>query len=205
MSALFEGGADLIDIMGGGLPDESAKQWLGERAAQIRDTLTGTGQEFFNRARSLYNIVSESQAVQILRNIRSKSENVWSSNQILPLRSLEAIQTAGPIMQRWVMACPDVRERYLNQTLDGYSDTYVNYHNDLVGLAHFDYRRVMDGVVVVEEDKDYVFREFIDYMEEDEHYLTVPERIDILNTWDYVKHYLEDGDEDPTSLYGAQL
>lgn len=200
-------GADLIDVMAGGLPDDSAREWLNQKAGIARDMLTQTGQAFFNRARDLYQVVSESQTVQILRNLRSKQEDVWSSNQIQYLYRLEQLQTAGPVMQRWVMAQPDLRQRFLNQTVDGYGGQYVNYHGDAVGDAHYDYRRVVNGVVQVheDEDRDFVIKHYYDYMREDERELSIQQRLDILNTWDIVKHMLEEGDEDPTSTHGAQL
>lgn len=205
MTTYVPGGADLIDIMGGGIPDDSARQWLAQKSEMVRSTLSTAGQVFFEKARSLYDIVSESQALQMLRNLKGRSDDVWSSNQISYLHTLEQLQTAGPIMQRWIMAEPELRTRYIDQTVDGYSDTYVNYHGDVVGDRHYDYRRVMTGVVQVEEDRDFIIQHFSDYMSEDEKELDFYQKIDILNTWDKVRHYLEEGGEDPTSVYGAQL
>lgn len=201
-----EGGADIIDALGGGFLDDSTKEWFAQQSQTITQTLGQAGQAFFNRARDMYQTVSESQALQMLRNLRARNENVWSSNMIQPLRTLESLQTAGPIMQRWVMAQPDLRSRYLNQEVEGYGDSYVNYHGDRVGVEHYDYRKVMNAMVVIPEDDDdsWVCRNFFEFVEDDRE-LTVHERLDILDTWDLVKHYLEDGGEDPTSLYGNAL
>ena len=45
------------------------------------------------------------------------------------------------------MAQPDIRSLYHKGHCDGYSDTYVDMEPGLVGEQHYDYRRVMDGVV----------------------------------------------------------
>lgn len=206
MSAYVNAGTDLLDVMGGGIPDDSVKQWLMQKTSAVQGALSNTGQAFFNRAREMYQMVSETQALQMLRNLRGKSDSVWTSNHIQCLHTLAQLQTAGPIMQRWVMAQPDIRERYLNQTLEGYGESYTNYHGDAVGEHHFDYRRVMHGVVeVLDGERDFRIRHYFDYMGEEERDLTLHERLDILNTWDWVKHYLDEGGEDPTSPYGAQL
>jgi hypothetical protein len=207
MATYVQGGADLIDALGGGLPDESTKQWFAQHTQAVTQTLSATGQAFFERARTMYQTISESQALQMLRNLRNKMDDVWSGNKIQPLQTLAALQTAGPIMQRWVMAEPTLRARYLNQEVEGYGENYTNYHGDAVGESHFDYRRVMNGVVVVPEDdsKEFVLRHYYDPLSDDERELTLYEKIDILNTWDLVKSLLEEGGEDPTSQYGAML
>lgn len=201
-----EGGADLIDALGGGFLDDSTKDWFAQQSQMVSQTLGQAGQAFFGRAREMYQTVSESQALQMLRNLRSRNEDVWSANMIQPLRTLESLQTAGPIMQRWVMGQPDLRTRYLNQEVEGYGDSYVNYHGDTVGVNHYDYRKVMNAMVVIPEDddKDWVCRNFFEYVDDDRE-LTVHERLDVLDTWDVVKRYLEEGGEDPTSPYGNLL
>lgn len=201
-----EGGADLIDALGGGFLDDSTKDWFAQQSQAITHTLGQAGQAFFNRAREMYQTVSESQALQMLRNLKAQEHNVWSSNMIQPLRALEVLQTASPIMQRWVMAQPDLRTRYLNQEVEGYGDSYTNYHGDAVGVDHYDYRKVMDAMVVIPNDNDdnWVSRNFFEFVEDDPN-LTIHERLDILDTWDLVKHYLEEGGEDPTSPYGNCL
>lgn len=202
------GGSDLIDIMAGGIPDQSAMHWLEQKSQALQGSISGIGQAFFDRARSMYNMVSESQAVQILRNLKSKSDSVWNTGRVQLLHRIQQIQTAGLIMQRWVMAQPDLRQRYLAQTVEGYGDSYVNYHGNAVAEAHYDYRRVMSDVVMIDEDdeeKDFVVNHYFDLLAEGEQELTPFQKVDILNTWDRVKYYLEQGDEDPTSQYGSLL
>jgi hypothetical protein len=207
MAQYVPGGADLIDIVAGGRPDEATRQWFSERNEMLQNNLTNASRAFFDRARSLYQTISESQALQMLRNLKSKDDNVWSGNIIEPLRTLEALQTASPVMQRMIMAQPDLRRRYLNQEVEAYGDSYTNFHGDAWGATHFDYRRVMDGVVELSEDDSdgYVIRHYMDYMDEDDRNLTLHEKLDILNTWDVVKQMLEEGGEDPTSPVGNDL
>jgi len=204
MATYVPGGADLIDIMAGGRPDSVTQNWFAERRDALQNTLTHTSQVFFDRARDMYQTISESQAMQILRNLRSQSDTAWSGNAVEPLNTLERLQTASPIMQRWVMAQPDVRKRYLNQEVEGYSQAYNNFHGAVFGANHYDYRQVMSGVVEVNDDG-WVAREYVDYMEDDEPRLRRHEQLDILSTWDVVKALLDQGVEDPTSPVGNHL
>lgn len=197
-------GADLIDVMAGGHIDTGTTEWLQERSNALRSTLSGAAASFVESARSMYTMISTTDAAQILRNLTAKATSLWSPVQIAPLLTLPQLQTANPIMQRWVMACPEVRTRYLNQELEGYGDSYTNYHRDAIGPAHYDWRRVMDGIVVVNE-KDWGYTSYVDLMGEGEEPLSVHQKVDILKTWNAVRHYLEEGDEDPTSTCGAKL
>ena len=203
MSGLSIGSGDIIDVFAGGHLSQSTTQWLSQRNESLMGTVTAAAQNFFQQAQSMYNMVSTSDAMMLLRNLTTKSENTWSFD-IVEARTLAEVQTANPFMQRWIMAQPDLRQRYLYQEVEGYGDSYVNYHGDAVGEAHHDYRRVMDGVVTHTE-KEFGYKHYHDLLGEGERELTVFEKVDVLRTWARVAHMLEEGDDDPTSVTGAKL
>lgn len=207
MSYAANVGVDLIDIMAGGVPDSSTQQWLRDRSHSIQNQLSQTGQQFFEKARNMYQVIDESRALQVLRNLMHKRNEAWVSNNIRAIETLEGLQTADPYMQRWIMAEPELRYRYLNQTVDGYSDSYVNHHGDAIKDDHYDYRRVMDGVVIVDDEDesiDFKVKHYYEF-EDDPIRLTIYEKKAILDVWALVRHYLDEGGEDPTSVTGAQL
>jgi len=148
-------------------------------------------------------MVSSSDAMMLMRNLTAKVEKTWAFD-IVSLTSVEEIQTANPYMQRWIMAQPDLRQRFLDQEVEGYGESYTNHHGDAVGEAHYDYRRVMDGVVT-HTDKEFGYKHYHDIIPEGERELTVCERVDILRTWAAVSSLLDEGEDDPTSVTGAQL
>lgn len=197
-------GADLIDVAGGGFVDDGVKDWLTQQSQVARQNLGSAGSQFFDWARSAYEMVTESQAMQMLRNLRHQHENMWVGDDVHRLSSMESYQTAGMVMQRWIMANPTLRNMYLNQEVDGYSDTYVNYGGDAVGAAHYDYRRVMSGVVEADVEG-YTCCVYVEQLPEDEVKLHDKQRLDIIRTWNNIERALELGEEDPTSPYGAQL
>jgi hypothetical protein len=197
-------GVDLIDIFAGGQLDQSTTGWLQEKSQTLRSTLSETAQGFFDTARNMYSMISVSDAAQALRNLTSKLANVWSTNSIYATTTLAELQTAGPVMQRYIMAQPELRKMYLNQEVEGYGESYVNYHGDSLGVNHYDWRRVMDTIVTV-EDKHYSFTNYAERMADGEEPLTLHEKIDILKAWNSVQHYLDVADEDPTSTCGAKL
>lgn len=204
MSVALGYGNDLIDALGGGFVDEQTKNWMAQRNEGFYNALGAQAQQFFQQAQRLHQTISDSQAMQMLRNAKAKLDKFWVSNQIQALFGIEELQTASVTMQRWIMAEETLRRKYLNQEVDGYSKTYENLQGSTVGEQQYDWRRVMDGVGIL-DGEDYILKRYQDIMLEGERDLTSFERMDILDTWARVRHYLEEGGEDPTSLYGNML
>lgn len=69
-------------------------------------------------------------------------------NHYQVLTTFQELQQANPTMQRWVMAHPEVRQLYVDQNLDGYSESYQNVFGDEVGEKDYNYRQVMSGSFV---------------------------------------------------------
>lgn len=205
MARRIQGGADAFDALRGGIPSASTQVWLNDYYQRATETLSAPGRAFVEKAREMYQVISDSGASQLLRNLRSKLDNVWESNKIYPMRSLEALQTASTYNQRWIMANPVLRNLYLRQECEGYGEQYVNLHGDAVGDRHVDYRRVMDGVVVAKPGVDYYYKTYADVMAEGEHKLKSPEKVDVLFNWAMAEKFVDLGEFDPTSQFNARL
>lgn len=196
-------GNDLIDICAGGHLPTQTLNWLNERAEAVRGTVSGAAGAFFEQARTLYQTIDSSTAMQLLRNIGAKVSDVWNNNSIGYLHEIEKIQTCSLVMQRYVMAEPRLREMYLDQRVEGFDGKYENIHGNVIGKDHYDYRRVMDGIVSMESD-DFKVTEYYEDTGDD-HQLTFYERVDIINTWNRINYWLDQNQEDPTSIYGNRL
>lgn len=196
-------GNDLIDICAGGHLPAQTMNWLNERANAVRGAVSGAATAFFDQARTLYQTIDSGTAMQLLRNIGAKVGEIWNSNSIGYLHDIEKIQTCSLVMQRYIMANPEVRTRYLDQTIEGFNGKYENLHGNSVGSDHYDYRRVMDGICVTHDD-DFKVTEWFEDTGKD-HVLTFHEKIDILDTWNRVNYWLDQGVEDPTSIYGNRM
>ncbi|AFO71131.1 hypothetical protein FDI90_gp324 [Pseudomonas phage PA7] len=196
-------GVDLLDICAGGHLTQQTTQWLGERSQALRSTMSTAAASFFNTAQNMYSMISESAAVQALRNLTTKKDNLWQSNNIVYLETLAELQTAGPIMQRWVMAHERLRTMYLNNEVDGYGGSYNNIQGDAVGERQFDYRRVMDGVMYTDK-KEFGYKNYHEDIKSDRK-LRLHEKVDIIRMWNAIDGHLDAGEEDPTSVVGNLL
>jgi hypothetical protein len=117
---------------------------------------------------------------------------------IQPLITFEQLQQAQPIMQRWVMAHPEVRALHLQQNINSYDGTYLDCLPDN-GVAEQDYhwRRVMDGVTR-EEDVGMLHRFYHEQLLEGDRKLEHFEKMDILTTWRFIDQILQDNPYDFT-------
>ncbi len=163
-------------------------------------------QEFINN----FNYFSNGNAINRARDIVLKyapdsCSKTDYTNYVLPLITLENQQNASPVMQRWIMANPEIRSIYLKQRCDGYNETYTNLYGNKIGEEHYDYRRVMNGIGVEQENGDIDFVQYFDELVEGDRELTLLEQTDILNTWNTTNMILSLWEDDPTSSDGDKL
>lgn len=197
-------GLDLMDIACGGFLDHNTTSWLQQRSEALMASVSSTTQSWFNQARTFYNTITESDAVQALRNLTVKADTSWMGNNIHFCNSIEMIQAANPVMQRWIMAEPRLRDMYLNQSVEGYAGSYENFHGDLIGAQHYDYRRVTDGILFAHDDHA-VVTDYIENLPDDQNPLDFFQKADIIRTWNMVNRALDAAEMDPTSPIGNLL
>lgn len=103
------------------------------------------------------------------------------------------------------MAEPTVRALYHEQQCDGYSDTYVDAEPGRRGVDHSDYRRVMDGIVEMDEDGGWSSTEYLDELPENEKEFLFEEQFDLLRSWHTMAAAVMAKKDDPTSPWNAEL
>ena len=171
---------------------------------QFSNTLTDAGRRFMENAKQVYQQVAESDAANLARLAIRNAKALFQGNHILPLLDIDAIQTAAPLMQRYIMAQPEIRALYHDNRCNGYSDTYVDLHPTKVGENHYDYRRVMQHMVQDTEDGWQVTSWAEDLVEGDRE-LGFDEKCCVLQTWDVVKMFVDAQASDPTNPWGGTL
>lgn len=185
--------------------NQNVFNYIKESISQIPQTILSAGQDLFNRAVTTFNnYYSDSNSLRA-RNAMLATNNNYFFNSILPLMTVESIQTANPNMQRWIMAEPNIRNLYHDQLCDGYSNTYVDMFPGTIKDNHYDYRRVMDGVVIGEQEPELIAKFYIDDLFEGDRDLNHHEKVDILSTWDIINMCMNNSDIDPTSLFNDKI
>lgn len=160
------------------------------------------------RGREIFERFSGAEAIRLAKAAMRYAQHAFQPNVIRPLQNIADIQQAPGVMQRWVMANPMVREQFHMQRCDGYSETYVDVHPQDRGVNHYDFRRVMSGVLqecTEEEGADWKVVNHFEFDHFDDVQLSTREKDDILTVWDLIEGLMKPGAEDPTSPYCNRL
>lgn len=201
---LVAGGAE-FDALAFGAPHESTLSFIQTHLHESTRALTDAGMNWFQGIRNVYQHVDMSEAYRAARAVVRHVAHLWDDNCIHVMSDIGAMQNAKSVMQRWLMAEPTVRNLYHSQQCDGYSDSYVDIHGKVVGEDHYDYRRVMHGVVVEDDDGDWKATSYLEDLLPEDHELHLDEQMDILDSWEHLKAKIRAKKEDPTSRWNADL
>src|SRR5690606_37864490 len=146
-------------------------------------TLTDVGKQMFSSLGGLFEKFNGTQALNLVKSARRKISNLFEQDVIRPLWDIVDIQQATLTMQRWIMACPDIRKLYHQQRCDGYSDSYVDVHPGMIGDKHYDYRRVMDGYAQTDDEGTLKITYYYDEEHPEDIELSLADKNDITNVW----------------------
>jgi len=181
--------------------------YLENQFSNFSSTLTDAGRSFFSNAKSTFESLTNSDAMRAARNALRKAGGLFQRDEIRSIWDLADFQTAKPVMQRYIMAIPEVRSLWQQQRIDGYSDTYVDLYPGAIGENHYDFRRMTTGIVQELPDDDeaeYVIREHLDDLVEDDRELDTDEKADLDYTREVAKAFAELGQDDLTSVFGGK-
>lgn len=204
MAQFIQGGADAFNALAFGQVHPNTSSFIDNVMSRPMQVTSEIGRSFMEMAHQTYDRVRNSDTARIMAAVRRQFSTRWDEDVIKSLQTLDGIQAPPMVMKRWIMASPDIRELYHNQACDGYSGDYVDAQPGKIGEEHYDYRRVMDGIVQENEDG-WFFDEYIEDTIEGDRELTAEDQSAILVTWDAAKTMLTKGQSDPTSRWNAFL
>jgi len=205
MVQVIQAGPEAFDLLL--YPEQSPinTMYLQNQFNRFTETLTEAGNTFMQGAKQLFEYAQNNDLIRQAKAAIRTAKAYFHPNMVRSLETLEELQAATPVMQRWIMAQPDIRSLYQRQLLDGYGETYADLHTG-VGVEHYDYRRVMHGVGVdVDDGEEWVVHLYPDDLVDGDRELEWNERVDILRTWDILEMYAKARQEDPTNPYGGKM
>lgn len=205
MANIVEQGSALFEQLAYATPHPNTQQFLSQQVHNVSHVLTEAGARFFQGATALYERVSGSHAARLARAATRAVASIWQSDEIQAIVTVGRMQHAPLKMQRWIMAEPNTRKLYHQQRCDGYSGTYVDMHPQDIGEDHYDYRRVMDGIIQEREDGSWFASCYLDDLLPEDVALELDQQVDILETWGAQVRMLRKGREDFTDKFGGDL
>lgn len=182
-------------------------EYLKNQFNNFTGVLTNTANSFIQSSREQFERFNSSAAIEFARNVVKSviGKADVTTDKITTLWEVNQFQGASLQMQRWIMANPVVREVYHDQRCDGYSDTYFDSQPKLKGEDHYDYRRVMDGMIQYDQEGEWFAKIYFEDLLEGDRDLTHGEKTDIAYTWSKLEYLMALGKDDPTSPEGGFL
>lgn len=124
-----------------------------------------------------------------------------TQQDIITVVPYETFNNANLLMQRYIIAQPQLNELYQSNMCHGFQDTYFNIEPETFGKERYEYQRVMDGVLQFDtEGEGYINY----YSNSDSTELDFVDKLSILDTWDTVSRLLAEG-KDPSDPTLAKL
>ncbi len=186
-------------------PEQSPQtsSYIQSQLNSFSSTLTEIGKQFVESSKALYEKINDSNAIRLAKAAVRMAKGMFHPNMIIPLETLEDVRAAQPMMQRYIMAEPTLREQYHRQLVDGFSDTYADVEPKRIGEKHYDYRRVMDGIVIDDEEEGWIANNYFEDLRGDDRDLDLVEQRAILKTWDIIRMALA-SEKDPSDPFALK-
>ena len=207
---VVKGGSAAYRALVFGPQNQSNQNFFDSQVASVVNAGSEFGQAFANRVLEIRETFNNSAAVQLAKAALNRTRGIFSPNVVKTLTEVPDMQNAKSVMQRWMMANPEVRALYNQQRCDGFSESYVDMQPGKIGENHYDYRRVMDGMVQTTDDGFFIDMYAEQILPEDEDF-DFDEQKAVLRTWLSLEHAIAlahkdpEKHRDPTSAWNNSL
>ena len=121
------------------------RNYVSNQISNLGTNLTQFGHSVIDGLKNSYAYLSNDALHHSLKSQATKVRG-FDQNFFGQVNSFQDLQTTGLALQRFIMAHPSTRQKYLDCEIQGYPETYKNLHGDAVGRDHYDFRRAMSGV-----------------------------------------------------------
>lgn len=200
--------APTASLFGKGLFGTLSQNTVNYLQSQIQSLATAGseyGQKIYERSVAVFDAINSDAAVLAAEAVLSQVESMMGQDMIESLTTISQLQSAQSQMQGWLMTSPKLRQAWYDGKIEGYSDTYVDPEPGRIGHEQQAYRHLMNGVFVPHEEASYQYNLYFDRASDYDQMLTLRQLAAIVESQEAAERALEDGEQDPTSQYGASL
>lgn len=203
------GDTNAFRAMAYGAPDPLTIDWCRQNQQQQFQRLDPTIRDYFVNQQmtntSVFGNVDFQRIADLSKALANTKDTVWEKDEIKIITTTASLQNPPPVMVKWIMACPQVRELYHKQQLAGYDEYYQDPEPDKRGEDHYYYRRAINGLVLEQPDGELMASEWFEDLWCVTDHLSMIDQISIQRTWEEIARRIEENDVDPTSRFNAQL
>lgn len=189
-----------------GLLSRSNLEYYQDRLRDRVGRATGFASRYLSRAMDIVESIDLGSIRDQVDAIRDRYGKRWDVDRIMETVDLSDLQQAKPVMRRWLMANTRARKLYYGDKIYGFGGDFDRTEGQLFGSDLFDYRNVMQGAYVGDDEEDrYVT--YLDILEDrgNDELLSPAQRETIRLAWEFMEMHLDAGGQDPTSPYKTVL
>lgn len=184
--------------------DREVKQYLERERYENRN---GFGQAYYSGLIDRFNAIQNSAPVRtakaMYRQIINKTANIIDSS-IVRLNNIGRMQNPPPVMYRYLLCNPTIRDLRYKDRIVGYRDEYTDpYGKDIDVEQIREYRNVVNGIYRKQDDKMVAVRYYEPTSTIAE--ITIDEQFDIFYSWNRIETELKTGIDDPTDKDNGAL
>lgn len=210
MVPIVEGGDAEFSVLAHAMPHQRTVQYLEtrlmEKMSSFGDQLSEWGRSFMQNSMQALDAFHGADAVRLANAAIRKAGTYFESNTIRPLATLEALQTAPPVMHRFLVANPFMRTNFIDGRIDGFvSAGYMDMEPGMVGPGHYDYDLVMDGVLQDDPENDFKISWNFAIPKEGDVLLTGEQKDTVITCWELMEGYFKHARRDGTDIFDTQV
>ena len=190
---VINGGEQAFRAMVYRQPDNNLMQYLNNSMSEAAAVVGNASASFINGVKDVYerfngsNVLNAAKAMLMTAGSHVNQDVIY----YIPKNN---IQDANLMMQSYIMCHPGVQRVYSKNMCHGYAETYYDMEPNTYGKDRYDYQRVMDGMMFIEDGE----TNLIAYSNGDKiAELDIYQKLSIMDTWDNVSLLMLEG-KDPT-------
>lgn len=186
-------------------PSDRGYEFMASTSERFRSSVDRSATEFFERSRQQFRRVDRDELARRAKAALGNEVSHWTNRVISTLSTVEEFQNAPPSMIPSIMANPGIRRLYLRGRCEGYGEHYENLHGNRIKHQHADYQRVMSGVWHDDDEDGYACTVYDTAIEEPTFTLSLRDTNHVRRSWEALERMIDEGLDDPTSLYNSRL
>lgn len=189
-----------------GQPNQGTVNYFEQVKERVAAKSSSYAAEFIQTSNQIFDSVYSARALELTRAAINKAGALFDPDVIKYLHTLTELQLAKPTMARFIMANEVVRQRFIDGRCEGYGDAYPDHQPGAIGENHYDYRRMMNGMVQVDEETgEGGYKIYCEDLREGDENITPNQQLDSYNTGKRAEFFMLMAAKDPTSSWNCDL
>lgn len=202
--AILVGSAEAFDCSIYPDTPTSFKSYLSNNVSSLTTFGSSLSAEYIQMAKDIYNKHNDESVLAAAKAVALSANMLFDMNIIRALLTIQEIQNAKPLMQRFIMALPEMGKLMSEQRIEAFGGMFKDAEPGYHGIERKDYRTITNGLIEENVEGFMSYKIHLDDHDEDDAPPTFRARMDIMDTWEIALQAIAEG-IDPSSITGEKI